>query len=66
MKSKSSRRKFIDCREFPSDINCTITISGSEKEVLRVALRHAVEEHSHKDTPELRRQLRMMLKNEKK
>ena len=65
MQSKSSSRKFIDCREFPSDINCSVTISGSQKEVLRVALRHAVEEHGHKDTSELRRQLRMMLKNER-
>ncbi len=39
-------------------------MAGTEKEVLRVAARHAVEEHKHKDTAELRKQLKMMLKNE--
>lgn len=41
-----------------------MTIAGSEEEVLTVATRHAVEEHGHKDTPELREQLRGMLKDE--
>ncbi|HSU14541.1 DUF1059 domain-containing protein [Longimicrobium sp.] len=58
-------RKMADCRMFPSDSGCTLTISGSEDEVMRVALRHAVEEHGHQDTPELRDQLRSMLVDER-
>jgi predicted small metal-binding protein len=61
---ESSQRKVIDCRLYPSEKNCTLTIAGSEEEVLRVAVRHAVEEHGHKDSPELRQQIRALLKNE--
>lgn len=57
-------RKSMDCRSFPNEINCTLTITGSAKEVLRTAIRHAIEEHGHKDTPELRKQLKLLLKNE--
>jgi len=56
------KRKYIDCREFPNEIGCTLLISGSAKEVFNVALRHAVEEHGHKDTSELRRLLKAMMK----
>jgi len=56
-------RKYIDCREFPSDRDCTLAISGTETEVLDLAVLHAVHGHGHKDTPELRRQLRSMLKD---
>jgi hypothetical protein len=57
-------RKFIDCSEYPSDINCTVKISGTEDEVLNVATAHAVATHGHEDTPEFREQLRGMLKDE--
>ncbi|MFC5180813.1 DUF1059 domain-containing protein [Actinomadura harenae] len=57
-------RKVADCRQFPSDINCTLTISGEEDEVLRAATEHAVSAHGHTDSPELREQLRGMLKDE--
>jgi len=56
-------RKIADCREFPSEKNCTLTIAGSEDEVLAVGVRHAVEEHGHEDTPELLEQIKSMLKD---
>lgn len=59
-----SPRKVADCRLYPSEKNCTLTIAGSEEEVLQVAVRHAVEEHGHKDSPELRKQIRSLLKDE--
>ncbi len=58
------KRVSIDCRDFPNEIGCTIVISGSAREVLQVALRHAVEEHGHKDTAELRKQIKAMMKKE--
>lgn len=58
-----SKRKVIDCREYPSEKNCTLAISGTEEEVLNVAVRHAVQEHGHQDTPELRQQLKTLLKD---
>lgn len=59
------KRKILDCRTFPNETGCTLAISGSEKEVLKAAIRHAVEEHGHKDTLELRRQIKLLLKEEK-
>lgn len=59
-----TQRKVADCRLMPSEKGCTLTISGTEDEVLTVAARHAVEEHGHKDTPELREQIRGMLADE--
>jgi predicted small metal-binding protein len=58
------RRKVIDCRLFPSEKNCTLAISGTEDEILPVAVRHAVQEHGHADTAELREQIKALLKDE--
>ncbi len=59
-----SGRKVADCRLFPSEKNCSLMIAGREAEVLKVAVRHAVEEHGHKNSAVLRKQVRAMLKNE--
>ena len=59
-----TKRKVADCRLFPSEMNCSLTIAGTEEEVLKVAVEHAVSSHGHKDTPELREQIRGMLKDE--
>jgi predicted small metal-binding protein len=57
-------RKLIDCRQMPSDINCSLTIAGSEDEVLDAAVMHAVDKHGHQNTPELREMIRSGLQNE--
>lgn len=57
-------RKFVDCRESPSESNCSLTIAGEEEEVIRAAAEHAASVHGHEDTPELREQIRGMLKDE--
>ena len=60
-------RKFIDCREYPSEMNCTVFMSAdSETELLEAAVQHAVAVHGHTDTPELRETLRTMFKDEAK
>jgi predicted small metal-binding protein len=52
-------RKYIDCREFPSESNCTIAISADgEDELIDAAAQHAVKVHGHQDSPELREQLK--------
>ncbi|MBX3553631.1 MAG: DUF1059 domain-containing protein [Pseudolabrys sp.] len=57
-------RKFIDCREFPSEMNCTIAISAdSENELLEVAVQHAVTVHRHQDSAELRDMIRSAMKD---
>ena len=57
-------RKVADCRQFPSEKNCSLTIAGTEDEVMKVAVWHAVHDHGHKDSPELHNQIKAMLKNE--
>lgn len=52
-------RRFVDCREMPSESGCTVAISAdSEQEVLDAAIQHAVQIHGHEDTPEFREQVR--------
>ena len=51
-------RFHVDCREMPSEANCTVAISAdSEEELVEAAVQHAVSVHSHEDTPEFREQL---------
>ena len=55
-------RKYIDCREFPSDTNCSVTIAAdSEQELMDVAVQHAVSVHHHQDTPDLRHQRKQVM-----
>ena len=57
-------RKYIDCRAYPSEMNCTVALSAdSEQELLEVAVQHAVAVHHHRDTSELRQQLKSMFKD---
>lgn len=60
-------RKFIDCRDYPSEMNCTVFMSAdSEDELLEAAVQHAVAVHGHTDTPELRETLRSLFREEAK
>lgn len=57
-------RKYIDCREYPSEMKCTLALSAdSEEELLEAAVQHAVSVHGHDDSPEFRKQLRQIFKN---
>ena len=56
-------RKSIDCRDYPSEKNCSLKTSGTEEEVLDAAVQHAASVHGHENTPELREQIRSMLKD---
>jgi predicted small metal-binding protein len=56
-------RKYIDCRDFPSDMHCSVAFAAdNEKELLEVAVQHSVAVHKEKDSPELRTQIRTMMK----
>jgi len=54
-------RVMADCRRWPSDANCSLTILGEEDEVVRAAAEHAASVHGHEDTPDLRKQIREFL-----
>ncbi len=54
-------RMMADCRRWPSDSNCSLTIIGEEEEVVRAAAEHAQSVHGHTDSPEMREQMRQFL-----
>lgn len=56
-------RMYIDCREFPSEMSCTVAIcADSEGELMEAAVQHAVAVHGHHDSPEFREQIRTLFK----
>lgn len=56
-------RHYIDCRDIPSAMHCTVAVSAdAEDELLEAAVQHAVSVHHHQDSPELRQQLRKSFK----
>jgi predicted small metal-binding protein len=56
-------RQYIDCREYPSVMNCSVAMSADdEKELLEAAVQHAVAIHGHADSPDLRKQLKSLFK----
>ena len=57
-------RKYIDCRDMPSEKGCDLKMSGSEEHVLPAAVHHAVTAHGHQETPELKEEIMKMLKDE--
>ncbi len=58
-------RKYIDCRDYPSEMNCTVKLSAdSSDELLEAAVQHAVAVHGHEDTPQLRTMLADLFRDE--
>lgn len=56
-------RLYVDCREFPSETNCSIAIcADTERELLEAAVQHAVAVHGHSDSQELRGQIASAIK----
>ena len=55
-------RKCIDCRDYPSERGCMLRVEGTEEEVLEAAVNHAITSHGHTDNPELRDQIRGLMK----
>lgn len=57
-----TERVAVDCREIPSESNCSLYIAGTPDEVLSAATAHAVAWHGHEDGDELREGIRSGLK----
>lgn len=58
-----NKRKVIDCRLYPSEKGCTLSMEGTEEELLEVAVDHAVVAHGHTNSPELREKVRSLLRD---
>jgi predicted small metal-binding protein len=57
-------RKYIDCREYPSESKCTVALcADSDDELLEAAVQHAVSVHGHEDSADFRQQLRQLFKS---
>ena len=54
-------RVMIDCRKYSKVHHCSLTLNGTESEVLEAAMLHAVHSHGHPDTPDFRELLRNAL-----
>jgi predicted small metal-binding protein len=58
-------RKVIDCRDFPSEQQCTVAISADTiDELVDIAVLHAIDAHGHEDTPKLREMLADSIKED--
>ena len=57
-------RKVIDCRLVP-DSHCTVSIAGTEDEIMPLALHHAIATHGYADSEETKEVLRNSLLDEK-
>jgi len=56
-------RKYVDCREHPSEVKCSVAISAdTEEELLEAVIQHGVKTHGFKDTPEFRETIRNGIK----
>lgn len=58
-------RMFIDCRNYPSEMNCTISIAADNRqELIDAAVQHAVAVHGHADGPQLREMIAQAIQQE--
>lgn len=56
-------RKFVDCREHPSEAKCSVAMSAdNEDELLEAVVQHAKAVHGAEDTPEFRKMVRQSMK----
>ena len=58
-------RKYIDCRDHPGEVKCTVALSAdTEDELLAAVVQHGTTVHGYKDTPEFRDMIRGEFKEE--
>jgi predicted small metal-binding protein len=58
-------RKYIDCRDYPGNIKCTVSISAdTEEELLEAVVQHGTKVHGYEDTSDFREKIRSEFKEE--
>ncbi len=56
-------RYYVDCREHPSDVRCSLALAADTKEELQEAVvQHAIKVHGFQDTSEVRSQITNLMK----
>jgi len=57
-------RKYIDCREQPGDIKCSVTLAAdTEDELMEAALQHLTAVHNYQVTREVREKIQKGMKD---
>jgi predicted small metal-binding protein len=52
------KRYFIDCRDYPGDVKCSVALSADTKEeLLETVVQHGKTVHKYEDTPEFREKI---------
>lgn len=60
----SAKRYTLDCRKHPGS-QCSLSISGTQDEVLNEGMHHVTSAHGEKNEPALRDKVRGWMKEEK-
>jgi predicted small metal-binding protein len=56
-------RKYIDCRDYPSDVKCSVALTAdTEEELMEAVVQHGETVHGYKDTLEFRDMIRKGMK----
>ena len=51
-------RYYIDCRDYPGDVKCSVALSAdSKEELLKAVVQHGTKVHGYEDTPEFREKI---------
>ena len=57
------KRFFMDCRDYPTDVACTVSLFAATKdELMEAVVMHRKKVHGNKDTPQFRETLAKQLK----
>jgi len=58
-------RYYIDCRDYPSDVKCSVALSANTKEeLLEAVVQHGSKVHNYEDTTEFRENILKEFKEE--
>jgi predicted small metal-binding protein len=51
-------RFYIDCRDYPGDVNCSVALAADTKEeLLDAVVQHGTKVHGYEDTSEFREKI---------
>jgi predicted small metal-binding protein len=51
-------RYYIDCRDYPGNKKCTVSLAADTKEeLLEAVVQHGTKVHGYEDTPEFREEI---------
>ena len=52
------KRYYIDCRDYPGDVKCTVALSADTKEeLLKAVVQHGSKVHGYENTPAFREKI---------